>query len=97
MKTKSIGAGIYHFEESEPPKQKEDEYQRGFIDGSELTGSQAEEIQAIKIKEVREDERKKIIGQIENLIIEELLICRKEGTPTSRLTSLAMSIKSIDK
>uniref|UniRef100_A0A6M3JGH3 Uncharacterized protein n=1 Tax=viral metagenome TaxID=1070528 RepID=A0A6M3JGH3_9ZZZZ len=33
--------------------------------------------------------------KIENLIAEEMLICHKEGTPTSRLTSLANKIKKL--
>ena len=33
--------------------------------------------------------------KILNLIAEEILICHKENTPTSRLTSLAMKLKKI--
>ena len=32
---------------------------------------------------------------IEQLIVDEILICHKENTPTSRLTSLLMSIKKL--
>lgn len=34
-------------------------------------------------------------AEIEKLIVEEINICQREGTPTSRLTSLAMKIKGI--
>ena len=33
--------------------------------------------------------------QIKDLITEEMLICRKENTPTSRLTSLFMKINNL--
>ena len=38
-------------------------------------------------------QRKEIINEVDDLIIEELLICRKEGQHTSRLTSLYMKLK----
>jgi len=42
-----------------------------------------------------QDEREKLITEIENLITEEMLICHHENTPTSRLTSLVMAIKNL--
>lgn len=36
--------------------------------------------------------RKELLGQFEQMIIDELLICRHEGTRTSRLTSLFMKV-----
>ena len=35
------------------------------------------------------------LAKVEKLIVEEILIARKEGTATSRLTSLIMNIKKI--
>jgi len=39
--------------------------------------------------------RKETIKEIEKLIVDEILICQKEGTPTSRLTSLSMKISKL--
>ena len=35
------------------------------------------------------------LEKIEQMIVDEILICHKENTPTSRLTSLMMKIKEI--
>jgi len=43
----------------------------------------------------RERARKEILKEIDDLIAKEILICHKEGTPTSRLTSLAVSLSTI--
>ena len=37
--------------------------------------------------------RNTILEEVQNLIVEEILVCHKENTPTSRLTSLAMKLK----
>lgn len=39
-------------------------------------------------------EQKTLIDKIKKLIVEEILIAQKEGTPTSRLTSLYMRINN---
>mgnify|MGYP001314919344 CR=1 FL=1 len=47
-------------------------------------------------KEIKSFLRKSLAGQaeeIEKLIVDEILICHKENTPTSRLTSLANKIR----
>ena len=51
-----------------------------------------EEWLTLKFKELE----KEMIREIENLIVEEILICRHENTPTSRLTSLWMRIKNLN-
>ena len=38
--------------------------------------------------------RNTILEEIQNLIIEEILICYHENTPTSRLTSLSMKLRN---
>ncbi len=38
--------------------------------------------------------RKQLLGEIETLIAEEMIIANKEGQKTSRLTSLAMRLKT---
>ena len=43
----------------------------------------------------RHEEKQAYKEKILNLIAEEILICHKENTPTSRLTSLAMKLKKI--
>ena len=40
--------------------------------------------------------RYEILKVVEGLIVEEILIARKEGQRTSRLTSLAMKLKSLN-
>lgn len=52
---------------------------------------------AAGIKIGRSKERYYIINKIEKLIVEEMLIARKEGKPTSRLTSLANKITKLKK
>ena len=39
--------------------------------------------------------REEVLKEVESAIVEEILICHKEGTPTSRLTSLAMRLKKV--
>ncbi len=39
--------------------------------------------------------RKQLLGEIETLIAEEMIIANKEGQPTSRLTSLAVKLKNL--
>lgn len=47
-------------------------------------------------KEIKKPNKiEKILKEVETLIVEEILICQKEGTPTSRLTSLAMKVKRL--
>ena|SRR3990167_9384145 len=46
-------------------KAEKREYDKGFIDGAHATGEQAKEIEAIKVAETRQEERKKIIGEVE--------------------------------
>ena len=41
--------------------------------------------------------REELKTEIENLIVEEILICHHEDQPTSRLTSLIMQIKKLTK
>jgi len=41
-----------------------------------------------QIAKAKQEERKKI----QKLIVDEMLICHKEGTPTSRLTSLSCNL-----
>jgi hypothetical protein len=41
------------------------------------------------------EEKKKILKKVEELAIQEMLICYEEGTPTSRLTSLIMKLKEV--
>ena len=47
------------------------------------------------ILELRHQDHEAVIEEIEKLITEEILICHQENTPTSRLTSLAMKIKTL--
>ena len=42
-------------------------------------------------KEIQEN----VIEEVERLLVEEMLICRQEGTPTSRLTSLYMKLQRL--
>jgi hypothetical protein len=44
------------------------------------------------IKKIRQEARKEVIKEVDKLILEEMLICYKEGTPTSRLTSLSVKL-----
>lgn len=57
---------------------------------TEILRSFAEEKQ-----EALKAQRAEILGKIEKLIIEEMLICRKENQPTSRLSSLFNKLKEI--
>ena len=41
------------------------------------------------------ESEKEIIKKIEGIMVEEILICHQENTPTSRLTSLMMKIKRL--
>ena len=41
------------------------------------------------------EQKEEIIKEIEDLIAEEMLICHKEGQPTSRLTSLVNKINHL--
>ena len=45
-----------------------------------------------QIEKAKQEEREKI----QKLIVDEMLICHKEGTPTSRLTSLFCLLKILD-
>ena len=42
-----------------------------------------------------ENEVEKVIKKVQELITNEMLICRKENTPTSRLTSLYMKVTEL--
>lgn len=67
------------------------QYEKGVIDGSELTGRIAKEEHAI-------DVANKLIEQgekIDILIAKEIVTAHKEGTPTARLTSLSVKIKDL--
>ena len=44
------------------------------------------------IEELLVKARAEAIKEVENLIVEEMFICQKEGQPTSRLTSLAVKL-----
>jgi len=44
------------------------------------------------LKDAIEQSKKELIEKIEKLIVDETLICHKENTPTSRLTSLFMKL-----
>ena len=39
--------------------------------------------------------RKEVLKEVEKLIVDEILICHHENTPTSRLTSLMMKVKNL--
>jgi metal-responsive CopG/Arc/MetJ family transcriptional regulator len=56
-----------------------------------------EKSEAIKdiIRQLLKSHRQEIIERIEKLILDEIIICHKEGTPTSRLTSLDSKIKTL--
>ena len=47
------------------------------------------------ISKTLNSQKQKMREELDLLIVEEILICRKENTPTSRLTSLAMKIKEL--
>ena len=52
----------------------------------------------IKEKDLQDlllSQKKEMIEKTEKLITEEMLICHKENTPTSRLTSLIMKLKTL--
>ena len=42
-----------------------------------------------------QEQKEIILKEIDKLIVDEILICHKENTPTSRLTSLAMKLKKL--
>lgn len=48
-----------------------------------------------KLKQLLEQSKEKERERIDNLLVKEIVIAHKEGTPTSRLTSLAMKIKEL--
>lgn len=49
-------------------------------------------MQRLKIKET---EKEKLRKQIDDLILEEMMVCYRENTSTSRLTSLIMKINNL--
>ena len=74
-------------------KVRDQAYLEGFIAGSEATGIQAEEIAAINEDKVRRETRNKF----EVLLADEMLMARKEGQETSRLTSLGVKFLELIK
>ncbi len=76
-------------------QEKAKSYQEGIRDEVgriEISGDNGE-----AIKKIRQEERIKLVEEIDKLIAEEMLIANKEGQPTSRLTSLMMRIKNLPK
>ena len=49
-----------------------------------------------EIKQAREEGKVEMKKIIDDLIVAEILICYKENTPTSRLTSLSMKLSSFN-
>ena len=47
------------------------------------------------IRQLLSQTRQEIIKQVEDLIVKEILICREENTPTSRLTSLFNKLEGL--
>ena len=50
-----------------------------------------------KLNELEKAAREEMRAEIENLIVEEMLICHQENISTSRLTSLITKIKNLTK
>ena len=50
-----------------------------------------------KIKSFLHQSLTQQLEEIEQMIVDEILICHKENTPTSRLTSLMMKVKELKK
>lgn len=71
-----------------PLQSHKEAYEEGYTKG--LTDRNPNIYEAVKTA------RKELLEEVEDFITEEILICHKENTPTSRLTSLAMKIKSLN-
>jgi hypothetical protein len=56
-----------------------------------------EEHYKLREKLVINQVKKDVLEEVQKLIAEEIVICQKEGTPTSRLTSLANKLSLLEK
>ncbi len=47
------------------------------------------------VQGIVDTQKKALLEHIQKLLVDEMLICHKEGTPTSRLTSLSMKLRDL--